>query len=343
VAGLVAYSMINLGHFVPAYFRTGRLSIDGFLPGLAGVLFSPGRGLFVYVPVLVWIAWLLVRYRSAICDKPLLVLALAVAAADIAVVACFPRWWGGQCFGPRLLVGTMPWLFVISLLAVDAAGPGAKSFIGAALVSLGILLHGRAACSNAPSRWNVEPVSVDAAPGRLWDWRLPPFLADILPDRLRPGAPLYLTSEGAGSYLGSGWSDYGSSLGMPMAELRAAGVDASEDMMRDWRWTDGTEATLCLHAADLAGRQVTLTVLPYLVSGKVLRQRVEVRLNRAIVKETELTRYAPTRLKVEMPRDAGWWFADLTLHLPDAARPSDLGEGTDTRQLGLFVLKIESR
>jgi hypothetical protein len=186
-------------------------------------------------------------------------------------------------------------------------------------------------------------VSVDAAPERLWDWRLPPFLADIFPDRLRPGAPLYLTSEGAESFLGRGWSTYGSSIGMSVAELRAAGVAASDDMMRHWRWTDGAAAALRLHAADLAGRQVTLTVLPYLVTGKVLRQRVEVRLNGVTVKEKTLTRYAPTRLKVVMPRDAGWCIAELTLHLPDAARPSDLGEGTDTRQLGLFVLKIESR
>jgi hypothetical protein len=36
-------------------------------------------------------------------------------------------------------------------------------------------MHGIAAASIEPIRWNHIPTDIDAEPARLWDWRDPPF------------------------------------------------------------------------------------------------------------------------------------------------------------------------
>ena len=75
--------------------------------GLAGVLVSPSRGLFVYAPVLLFsvaglAAWL-VRRRGGV-----LACAALAAAVGVATIAQFSVWWGGHSFGPRLLTDVLP-------------------------------------------------------------------------------------------------------------------------------------------------------------------------------------------------------------------------------------------
>lgn len=66
--------------------------------GLGGLVFSPGRGLLWYAPiVLVGVAHA-VRAGS-LSDR---VVAVGIAAQCL-LIACFHMWWGGICFGPRFL------------------------------------------------------------------------------------------------------------------------------------------------------------------------------------------------------------------------------------------------
>jgi hypothetical protein len=37
-------------------------------------------------------------------------------------------------------------------------------------------MHAQGALDISGYAWNADPVSVDAHPERLWDWRDPPFL-----------------------------------------------------------------------------------------------------------------------------------------------------------------------
>jgi hypothetical protein len=47
------------------------------------------------------------------------------------------------------------------------------------------LIHGRGAMRRDGYTWNAEPIHVDRAPERLWNWRDPPFLRG-LQDGQRP-------------------------------------------------------------------------------------------------------------------------------------------------------------
>lgn len=111
------------------------------LEGLAGVLASPARGLFIYSPVVLFslhgmvIAWrepghLLLKYLS---PAPLLLLI---------PVATLGMWTGGWCYGPRLLADATPFLCLFLYPSFERAGQ--KSFVIyviAGLAALSIFMH----------------------------------------------------------------------------------------------------------------------------------------------------------------------------------------------------------
>jgi hypothetical protein len=86
------------------------------LDGIPGLLLSPGRGLFVYSPVLLFaIAGLIFGRRDLIYR--LCALSFAVY---VVVVANVSQWWGGEGFGARKLAEALPLLAVLLVPAVDA-------------------------------------------------------------------------------------------------------------------------------------------------------------------------------------------------------------------------------
>jgi hypothetical protein len=85
------------------------------LDGLGGLLVSPGRGLVWYSPVLVLgVVGAFVGWRT-----PLVRWSAVAAAAYLLAMARFIDWWGGETFGPRLLIETFPLLIVLLAAAVD--------------------------------------------------------------------------------------------------------------------------------------------------------------------------------------------------------------------------------
>jgi hypothetical protein len=161
---------------------------NSFWQGLAGTLVSPSRGLFVYIPVLAFLAYLLGRYRNT--WRPGLVgLAIGVVVAHVALLSSFIGWHGGYCYGPRLSTDVVPWFALLGMLAVQArlqwhaANPArdsplrirTESALAGVLLICSITLHGIGALWVGASKWNVLPVPANEDSGRLWDWRHPPF------------------------------------------------------------------------------------------------------------------------------------------------------------------------
>jgi hypothetical protein len=172
-AALAAYNLRVFGVFHgghPLWFH------GAFLPGLAGLLFSPGRGLLIYTPVLVFAA--AVRGRPS----PLLTACLVFSALHLAIVAKWAMWWGGYCWGPRLLSELAAPLIVMTALATPrlASRPVRAAFATLALYSflvqaLGVYVYPR-------GRWDHTPVPVDHVPSRLWDWRDNPIARTLRAD-----------------------------------------------------------------------------------------------------------------------------------------------------------------
>lgn len=194
-AAFVAYSQLHFGQMLPSYYRASRLKFDAFPTAFAGNLISPARGLFVYVPVLFFVAYLLLRYERELPLPRLAVIALGIIGAHLFVIAGFTPWWGGHSYGPRYTTGLVPCFVLLGVLGIkamlvwrernsEAAGTMRERvplFIGGALLVLSILINGRGATTVDTLRWNVRPTNIDNHPERVWDWSYPQFMA-VEPD-----------------------------------------------------------------------------------------------------------------------------------------------------------------
>ena len=196
LAGFVLYSWLNFGQLLPNYYRASRLQFDVFWEALAGNLVSPSRGVLVYVPVLFFVAFMLVRFRRYLVHRRLVWLSVAVIVGHLVIVSSFNHWWGGHSFGPRFTTGLVPWFVLLGNLgtsamlrwreekgaAVSRAGWRAQLACGIVLLFMSAFINTRGATSHATWLWNARPVGVDEHPEKLWDWSQPQFLAGILPD-----------------------------------------------------------------------------------------------------------------------------------------------------------------
>jgi hypothetical protein len=195
LAAFVLYSWTHFGRPLPSYYLVSRLEPGHFGGALAANLFSPSRGLMIYVPVLLFVAFLLARHRRHIVHRRLVRLSLVIVAADVLVVSAFPQWWAGHCFGPRFMTGAVPWFVLLGTLGLRAsltwraeraadsrAGWRAQSALGVALLTLSVFVNANGAIQQATWEWNEgPPLNVDLYPARVWDWRQPQFLAGYLP------------------------------------------------------------------------------------------------------------------------------------------------------------------
>jgi hypothetical protein len=186
-AVLLPFVIVNLatyGSALPPYYAAQRLgNTPHFLEALAGNLISPGRGLFLFSPVLLMAAaGVLLKLRARTLDGFDLVLSGCVAGHWVAI-SSFPRWWGGDAFGPRFFSDMVPFLVVLSLpvaLWLGTAPPGLHRML--ATTTCTVLLSASGAINLAgaylPSTWcwNVVPANFDTRPERLWSWRDPQFL-----------------------------------------------------------------------------------------------------------------------------------------------------------------------
>jgi hypothetical protein len=194
LAVFVFYSWFHFGQLLPNYYRASRLQFDTFWVALAGNLISPSRGLLIYVPSLLFVAFLLVHYRAFLAHRRIIWLSLAIIAGHLIVVSSFTHWWGGHSFGPRFTTGLVPWFVLLCILGVHAMLNWREQHVasarlswrmqlvcGALLLLMSAFINTRGAASHATWLWNMRPLEIDQHPERLWDWSQPQFLAGILP------------------------------------------------------------------------------------------------------------------------------------------------------------------
>lgn len=180
------HNQLTLGSLLPSYYVPGQnpgFSFADFGTGLAGTLISPGRGLFLYCPVVLlaflglWLCW------KAKAGSIYLALA-AMPVLHWLLLASRENWWGGFSYGPRLFTDMLPIFFVFLI-------PVMKEIAAATLLPQGwprpVLIAAFTLCVAAgiwinekgtrwPAwDWNGHPVSVDQQPSRNWDWNDTPW------------------------------------------------------------------------------------------------------------------------------------------------------------------------
>lgn len=135
--------------------------------GLANILFSPSRGLFVYSPVLIFafIGIILSWKKSGI----LLLRYLSIGViANILLYSKFFCWWGGYTYGPRLLADITP---ILCLFLIATKSLFTKTFFKIAffvLAAFSITTHAVGAYADH-MRWNAD-LQINAHPEAGWSW-----------------------------------------------------------------------------------------------------------------------------------------------------------------------------
>ena len=333
----VAYSWYHFHQFLPYYYLANRLSFEDFWIALPGNVISPSRGLLVFVPVLLFIVYLLVRYWKQIAYKRLVWLSLIVITVHMIVIAGFKPWNGGFSYGPRYSTGLVPWFTLLGILGIRAMLEWRKQntntntlawraqlAVGTLLLLLSILLNARGALARDTWVWNVRPTNVDSVPNKVWDWRQPQFLAGWV----RPPLPATIPTvsfEGidfakpqADAYLWYGWStpDPGS------------------------RWTEAKEAGIVFRLpGDPQPHDLLLRIdlSAFVIPNKHPRQRVNIFLNGISVDSFVLERAEPVERTLTLPAKLLRSQNRLTFALPDAAAPASFGLSQDDRPLGIAV------
>jgi hypothetical protein len=334
------YSWHNFHKLLPSYYSASRLYFGVFWTSLAANTVSPGRGLLVFVPSLFFVGYLLARYRRELAYPRIVLLGLLVIVFHLAVMSCFGHWWGGYSFGPRFSTGLVPWFVVLAILGVQArkiwlekysgvvrsVGKKLELSAGAALLFVSIAINTLGAVDRKTDLWNIRPRNIDQFPERTWDWRQPQFLAGFLPPPLPHDFPvsdsmIEIRKSDAEKFLWYGWSP-------------------SES---EFRWTEENQAAIIFDLNDLSYSQLRIEMMPFLVAGKLTRQRVIVTLNGQGIGTLELKEAAPLESSLSLPANVLRRNNILKFDLPDADSPRAMGLSADQRQLGVAVkwLKLE--
>ena len=122
------------------------------------------------------------------------------------------------------------------------------------------------------------------------------------------------------------------------ARVCAGGWAAAES---DGTWTLGSEARLLLAAPTRPATYVLVFRLrPLLADGRLEAQRVLVRVNDEAVAEFRVDRRTIRTCLVPWPLVRRQPQLSITLGLPDAARPAELGLNNDRRRLGVSLMSL---
>jgi len=192
---LVAWNLSTFGHLLGGQsLLAGQVAathqVEWWNPykwaeGILGTLISPNRGLLVFSP---WCLTVAVACWACDIDWRARWSALGLGAFWL-MVGSYPAWWAGHCFGPRYWTEAMP-LFAAPLAWTFRWAWRKSSIVLGALTiaciwSIGVQMIG---ALYYPSTWNMDPVNVDLAHDRLWDWR-DTELWRCLTHPYRPGQP----------------------------------------------------------------------------------------------------------------------------------------------------------
>ena len=175
------YNVTVVGALGGAYELVGHLRFfrHDMRSGLAGLFFSPTRGLFVFSPFLVF---LVLAWRHPPRDRAERGLTLAMGAGVIAQVLLYSKtdWRAGISWGPRFLTDLLPlliWMLVPVVVALRR--PGRACFMAAVGIAIAIESVGAFAYTGLT---DLPIFAVASGPDQLraaWEWRNAPFVASL--------------------------------------------------------------------------------------------------------------------------------------------------------------------
>ena len=118
----VGYSLYHFDTFLPQYFFPTRLSNpQSFLIPFIGHLISPSRGLLIFSPFFIMVAFLLWKYMYYLKEYTgLIFFSILLILLHLYAISNFSIWWAGHSYGYRFITDIVPWLVLLSILSIYA-------------------------------------------------------------------------------------------------------------------------------------------------------------------------------------------------------------------------------
>jgi hypothetical protein len=142
------------------------------LDGIAGMLVSPNRGLFIYTPIALLGIWGILRQIKPAAEQgprdPILVLFGLTAIGHLIIFGSYETWYAGFTYGPRYTVEITP---ILALAAADAwlRVPRWARVLTIAVLPWCIFVEFVGAFCYPAGHW-VSRVG-EAWPKEVWNWR----------------------------------------------------------------------------------------------------------------------------------------------------------------------------
>lgn len=113
------YDWVRFGNPLSTGYRADETFDNPILLGAYGLLFSPGKGLFIYVPFLATLGISLpLFFKRAQHETTFILLTFTFY---LFTFSAWYYWWGGTNWGPRFLVPTLPYLILMIAPAIELA------------------------------------------------------------------------------------------------------------------------------------------------------------------------------------------------------------------------------
>ncbi len=355
MAVFFAYSQHYFKTWLPIYYHLfSQMGVShGYFNALGGLTISPSRGILTHVPVLLAVLWLLASRWRGVEARGLVLLAAAVVLSTLITGAFFAFWHGGGSFGPRYSTDSLPWWILLSIAAVSAwrkarapdAGHewrlGAGLFSCLLLVAAGVFTHARGAISSDTwYTWSSRPVPMENDVARCWDWRRPQFLEGLTEYSRRAAKANPVAAAAAPPREEFPLLAVGRRLNLrdPEADLF---LDGFAEPGGEQRNTAGKLSAIRFRLDRYVPCRVRFSMQPFLFSGKLDTQAVEISLNGQAVASFVLREPGFRDYAVSLPRNSWKPGNRVELRIPTADSHKHLGISPDARVLGIGVQWLE--
>jgi hypothetical protein len=172
------YNVVRFNSYFSYPLVPGEAFTTPLSTGVAGLLWSSGKGLFFYVPLtsMALLSYVVARRKMV---RPGYLVALAVIVTTLLYFGRWYDWPGGKAWGPRFLVPTMPAVMMLCLPALQWLGrrerPTWIRYVLAGWLGLTVLAQLPGILINFEAQENLDGVPFQ---NLVWQWHYSPLLTN---------------------------------------------------------------------------------------------------------------------------------------------------------------------
>lgn len=140
LVSIFVYNFIRFGNPLTTGYRADEDFSNNILLGMYGLLFSPGKGLFVYAPFLAVLPFGIWQFWKT--QRRALALIAILFLGHLLVFSAWYYWWGGTNWAARFLVPTLPFLMLLCAPLLNLLQESRRTPAWVALLAVFVVLVG---------------------------------------------------------------------------------------------------------------------------------------------------------------------------------------------------------